>query len=93
MRLDEHKIYLLGEFAEDYLERRMSRRDLLRRALLVTGSVPLAATSFWRWAAATPAPNLSQRLRRRPRPPRLRRRRRRLRPALPRTTPPLSRRP
>jgi carboxymethylenebutenolidase len=46
MRLDEHKIYLLGEFAEDYLERRMSRRDLLRRALLVTGSVPLAATSL-----------------------------------------------
>jgi carboxymethylenebutenolidase len=46
VRLDEHKIYLLGEFAEDYLERRMSRRDLLRRALLVTGSVPLAATSL-----------------------------------------------
>ncbi|HWC31460.1 MAG TPA: dienelactone hydrolase family protein, partial [Dehalococcoidia bacterium] len=43
---DEHKIYLLGEFAEDYLENRMSRRDLLRRALLVTGSVPLAATSL-----------------------------------------------
>jgi carboxymethylenebutenolidase len=47
MKLDEHKIYLLGEFAEDYLERRMSRRDLLRRALLVTGSVPLAATSLF----------------------------------------------
>ncbi len=47
MRLDEHKIYLLGEFAEDYLERRLSRRDLLRRALLVTGSVPLAATSLF----------------------------------------------
>jgi len=46
VRLDEHKIYLLGEFAEDYLERRMSRRELLRRALLVTGSVPLAATSL-----------------------------------------------
>jgi carboxymethylenebutenolidase len=46
MKLDEHKIYLLGEFAEDYLEHRLSRRDLLRRALLVTGSVPLAATSL-----------------------------------------------
>ena len=46
MKLDEHKLYLLGEFAEDYLERRLSRRDLLRRALLVTGSVSLAATSL-----------------------------------------------
>jgi len=47
MRLDEHKLYLLGEFAEDYLEHRMSRRDLMRRALLVTGSIPLAATSLF----------------------------------------------
>jgi carboxymethylenebutenolidase len=46
MRLDEHKLYLLGEFAEEYHEHQISRRDLLRRALLVTGSVPLAAASL-----------------------------------------------
>ena len=47
MKLDEHKMYLLGEFAEEYLEHHLSRRDLLRRALLVTGSIPLAATSLF----------------------------------------------
>src|SRR3972149_5146659 len=44
MRLDHHQRYLVEEFAADYLARRMSRRDLLRRALQVTGSVPLTAS-------------------------------------------------
>jgi len=44
MSLDAYQRYLVEEFAQDYLARRMSRRDLLRRALQVTGSVPLTAS-------------------------------------------------
>src|SRR3989304_1461755 len=40
MSLDAYLRYLVEEFAQDYLARRMSRRDLLRRALQVTGSPP-----------------------------------------------------
>jgi len=43
-RLNVYQRYVIEEFAEDYRERSMSRRDLLRRALLVTGSVPLTAS-------------------------------------------------
>jgi carboxymethylenebutenolidase len=46
LKLNPHQVYLLEEFAEDYLERRLSRRDLIHKALLITGSVPLAATSL-----------------------------------------------
>jgi carboxymethylenebutenolidase len=35
--------YFVEEFAEEYQKGRMSRRDLLRRVLLITGSAPLAA--------------------------------------------------
>jgi carboxymethylenebutenolidase len=35
--------YLVEEFAEDYLEGTMPRRDLLRRVLLMTGSVAVTA--------------------------------------------------
>ena len=45
-RLNAYQRYLVEEFAEEYLERRMSRRDLLRRAVLVTGSIPAAATAL-----------------------------------------------
>ena len=38
-----HQEYLVEEFAEDYLARRLGRRDLLRRVLLITGSIPLTA--------------------------------------------------
>ncbi|HWO73639.1 MAG TPA: dienelactone hydrolase family protein [Dehalococcoidia bacterium] len=44
--LNEHQRYLLAEFVDDYAARRLSRRELLRRALLVTGSVPLAASAL-----------------------------------------------
>ena len=44
VNLEHHQQYLVEEFAEDYLEHRMPRRDLLRRVLLVTGSVPLSAS-------------------------------------------------
>ncbi len=38
--MNEVQRYLLEEFAEEYQERRMSRRDLIRRAVLIMGSVP-----------------------------------------------------
>ena len=44
MTLNHHQRYLIEEFAEDYIKRRMSRRDLLRRTLIITGSIPLTAT-------------------------------------------------
>ncbi len=42
--LNAHQMYLIEEFAEEYKERKMSRRDLLRRALLITGSIPVTAS-------------------------------------------------
>lgn len=38
--MNEYQRYLLEEFADEYHERHMSRRDLLRRAFLIMGSVP-----------------------------------------------------
>lgn len=38
--MNEYQQYLIEEFADEYRERRMSRRDLLRRAVLIMGSVP-----------------------------------------------------
>jgi carboxymethylenebutenolidase len=43
-QLEHHQRYVIEEFAEAYQERRMSRRELLRRTLLITGSVPLSAS-------------------------------------------------
>jgi carboxymethylenebutenolidase len=40
--------YLVEEFTEDYLEGAMSRRDLFRRVLLMTGSVALTASALSR---------------------------------------------
>ena len=42
--LHHHQTYVIEEFAEDYHERRLGRRDLLRRVLMVTGSVPITAS-------------------------------------------------
>jgi carboxymethylenebutenolidase len=42
--LHHHQIYLIEEFAEAYLERRLDRRELVRRVLYLTGSVAGAAT-------------------------------------------------
>ncbi len=38
--MNEYQRYLLEEFADEYRERHMSRRDLLRRAFLIMGSAP-----------------------------------------------------
>jgi carboxymethylenebutenolidase len=57
-RLSEYQQYLLEEFAEEYREGRMDRRELLRRAVLVTGSVAGAAavlTALGCTPAAAPA--------------------------------------
>lgn len=43
-RLNVYQRYVVEEFADHYHEREMPRRDLLRRVLLVTGSVPLTAS-------------------------------------------------
>lgn len=43
MALDSSQKYLVEEFAEDYRAGRMSRREMLRRSLLVTGSVAATA--------------------------------------------------
>lgn len=43
-KLSHHQQYLIEEFAEAYVERRMERRELLRRVVLLTGSVPLTAS-------------------------------------------------
>jgi len=37
-------MYLIEEFAEDYLNRNLARRDLVRRVLLITGSIPLTGS-------------------------------------------------
>jgi carboxymethylenebutenolidase len=38
--MNTYQRYLIEEFAEEYEEQRMSRRDLLRRAALIMGSLP-----------------------------------------------------
>lgn len=42
--LYHHQSYVIEEYAEAYQEHRLGRRDLLRRALMITGSVPLTAS-------------------------------------------------
>lgn len=42
--MNAHQRYLIEEFAEDYRENRLSRRDLLKRGLLITGSIPTTAS-------------------------------------------------
>ncbi len=41
--LNHYQRYFVEEFAEDFKEARMSRREMLRKVLYVTGSIPLAA--------------------------------------------------
>ncbi len=42
--LYHHQTYVIDEYAEAYQEHRLGRRDLLRRVLMITGSVPLTAS-------------------------------------------------
>lgn len=46
MDLNIHQRYLIEEFAEEYHEHRLPRRELLHRVLLVTGSVPTTAVAL-----------------------------------------------
>ncbi len=41
-----HQQYLIEEFAEEYQRRRMSRRELLSRSLMATGSIALTASTL-----------------------------------------------
>src|SRR6266581_1202916 len=45
--MNDNQRYFVEEFAEEYQLGRMSRRELLRRVLLVTGSAPAAATALF----------------------------------------------
>ena len=45
--LSHHQKYLMEEFAEDYRHHRLPRRDLLKRVLSLTGSVPMTATMLF----------------------------------------------
>jgi carboxymethylenebutenolidase len=44
--VNTYQRYLLEEFADDYRERAMSRRELLKRAVLVMGSVPAGLSAL-----------------------------------------------
>lgn len=43
---NDHQRYLLEEFVEHYRERTISRRELLRRSLLATGSLAMTASTL-----------------------------------------------
>lgn len=43
---NDHQRYLIEEFVEAYQERTMSRRELLRRSLLATGSLAMTASTL-----------------------------------------------
>jgi carboxymethylenebutenolidase len=44
--LYHHQAYVIEEYAEAYQERRLGRRDFVRRVLMITGSVPLTASAL-----------------------------------------------
>jgi carboxymethylenebutenolidase len=52
----EYQQYLIEEFAEDYKEGRLERRELVKRVVLLTGSVPAAATVLTSLGCNAPAP-------------------------------------
>jgi carboxymethylenebutenolidase len=43
---NDHQRYLIEEFVEEYQRRTMSRRELLRRSLLATGSLAMTASTL-----------------------------------------------
>ncbi len=45
-RMNEYQHYLLQEFVDEYHEHHMSRRDLIRRAVLIMGTAPAAAAAL-----------------------------------------------
>ena len=53
--LNPHQDYLITEFAKDYLESQMSRRDMLRRVLLITGTIPGTAALMFSLGCGTAA--------------------------------------
>src|SRR5581483_10684719 len=57
------------EFAEEYLEGRMKRRDLLRRVLLMTGSAAVTASALASLGVRSRAAEAAAPIRPRPFPP------------------------
>ena len=56
--LDYLRAYLIEEAVEMYQASQISRRDMLRRVLMITGSIPVAASALLA-AGCTPAPTTS----------------------------------
>ncbi len=54
--LNPHQTYLIEEFADEYQEQHMSRRDMLRRVLLITGSIPITASTLFSLGCGTASP-------------------------------------
>ncbi len=46
VKMNAYQEYLLQEFVDDYHERQMTRRDLMRRAVLIMGTAPLASAAL-----------------------------------------------
>ena len=56
MTLNPHQAYLIEEFADEYQEQHMSRRGMLRRVLLITGSIPITASTLFSLGCGTASP-------------------------------------
>lgn len=46
VKMNAYQHYLLQEFVDDYHDQQMSRRDLMRRAVLIMGTAPLAGAAL-----------------------------------------------
>ncbi len=66
--LSQFETYLVHEFVEDYVDGIMSRRDMVRRVIHITGGVAAAATVLTRLGVK---PVLRKRARLNPNRPRL----------------------
>ncbi len=55
MELNTYQRYLVEEFADDYHEEHLDRRDLLKKVLAVTGSIPVAAAVLTSLGCGSPA--------------------------------------
>jgi carboxymethylenebutenolidase len=55
VELNTYQRYLVEEFADDYQERQLDRRELLRKVLLVTGSIPVTALTLTSLGCGTAA--------------------------------------
>lgn len=55
MELNVYQRYLIEEFSDDYHEKTLDRRNLLKKVLLVTGSIPVTAAVLTSLGCGSPA--------------------------------------